>query len=280
MALKYILCPVTGGEEDAPALAAALRLGAQFQAHVRALFIRSSVTAAIPYLGEGLTGNVIESIVLAASRASDESLTAAKAHVDAALVSAGLSDQMLSIRVGEGVVEDEVAAASRLADLVVYARDPADAAFPDRSLAEHTLLGARRPILIAPPGPLSTIGDHVAILWDGGTPAASAFIAALPLIERAKAVEVITMTSDDETAPALLDDLNDALAIRGLTATMRAVDHASSRDGAHLLAAAMETGADLIVMGGYGHSRLRQLVFGGVTRHMLRHVTVPVLMAH
>lgn len=280
MALKYILCPVTGGAEDGPALAAALMLGAKFEAHVRALFVRSSVTAAIPYLGEGLTGSVIENIVQAAAKASDESLAEAKAHVDAALAAASAGEGAVSIRVAEGVVEDEVAAASRLADLVVYARDPADVAFPDRSLAENTLLGARRPILIAPPGKLASMGDRIAVLWDGGTSAAAAFIAALPFIKRASSVEVITMASDDETAPSLLDDLNDALSIRGLTATMRAVDHASSGDGARLLAAAAEGGADLIVMGGYGHSRLRQLVFGGVTRHMLRNVTVPVLMAH
>lgn len=280
MALKYILCPVTGGAEDGPALAAALHLGQRFGAHVRALFVRSSVTAAIPYLGEGLTGSVIDNIVQAASKASDDSLTAANTHVAAALKSAGAAESAISIRVLEGVIEDEVAAASRLADIVVYARDPADSAFPDRSLAEHTLLGARRPILIAPPTPLTAIGERIVILWDGGTSAAAAFIAALPFIKRAGAVEVITMASDDETAPALLDDLNDALSIRGLTAAMRAVDHASSADGARLLAASTETGADLIVMGGYGHSRLRQLVFGGVTRHMLRHTSVPVLMAH
>lgn len=280
MAVNYILCPVTGGAEDGPALAAALRLGQRFQAHVRALFVRSSVTAAIPYLGEGLTGNVIDNIVVAASRASDESLAAAKRHVDAALAAIGGGEADISIRVTEGVIEDEVAAASRLADLVVYARDPADAGFPDRSLAEHTLLGARRPILIAPSQPLATIGERIAILWDGGTPAAAAFIAALPLMREAKEVEVITMSSDDELAPGLLDDLSDALAIRGLSAATRVVDHASSSDGARLLAAATENGCDLIVMGGYGHSRLRQLVFGGVTRHVLRNVTVPVLMAH
>lgn len=280
MALKYILCPVTGGAEDAPALAAALQLGKRFEAHVRALFVRSSVTAAIPYLGEGLTGGVIENIVEAAAKASDDSLAAAKRHVDEALAKAGAGEADISIRVTEGVVEDEVAAASRLADLVVYARDPADSGFPDRSLAEHTLLGARRPILIAPPDAVPVIGERIVVLWDGGTAAASAFIAALPLIRRARSVEVITMGSDDDAAPALLDDLNDALAIRGLTAEMRVIDNASSGDGARLLAAATETGCDLIVMGGYGHSRLRQLVFGGVTRHMLRHVTVPVMMAH
>lgn len=280
MALQYILCPMTGGAEDRPALDAALALGRRFEAHVRALFVRSSVTEAIPYLGEGLTAGVIDNIVRAAGQASDECLNAARATVDAALAAAGLGAGALSIRVAEGVVEDEIAAASRLADIVVYSRDPVDDAFPDRSLAEHTLLGARRPILIAPPQPAPAMGEKVAVLWDGGASAAAAFIAALPLIARAAAVEVITMSSEGDVAPGLLDDLNDALAIRGLTATMRAVDHASSTDGAHLLAAATANGADLIVMGGYGHSRLRQLVFGGVTRHMLRNVTVPVLMAH
>lgn len=185
----------------------------------------------------------------------------------------------LSVRVVEGVVEDEIAAASRLADLVVYARHPGDAGFPDRSLAEHTLLSARRPILIAPPHQLATIGAKVVILWDGGTSAAAAVIAALPFIKRAQAVDVIHMNHDDG-GPDVLDDLKDALAIRGLSAQMRVVDPHSSVDGAKLLSTALSSEPDLIVMGGYSHSRLRQLVLGGVTRHMLKHAAVPMLMAH
>ena len=279
MGLNYVLCPVTGGEEDGAALRAALRGALAFDAHVRALFVRSSVVAAIPYLGEGLTGTVVESIIAAANKASDESFIEARRHIEEAISACKAKEASLSIRVQEGVVEDEVAAASRLADLVVYARDPADSAFPDRSLAEHTLLGARRPILIAPPKPPDTIGAKIAILWDGGTPAASAVLAALPFIRKAQSVEVIHLTHDEES-PHVVDDLKDALAIRGLNASMRVVDHAASVDGAHLLSAAMAAEPDLIVMGGYSHSRLRQLVLGGVTRHMLKHAPVHVLMAH
>ena len=279
MALQYVLCPVTGGEEDGPALRAALKVAARFDAHVRALFVRSSVSAAIPYLGEGLTGTIVENIVAAASKASDDAMVAAKTHVDAALGGCGVDASKLSIRVTEGVVEDEVAAASRLADIVVYARDPADAGFPDRSLAEHTLLGARRPILIAPPGLFPSVGTRVSVLWDGGTAAASALMASLPFIRKAASVEIITMTADQDESE-ILEDVRDALSIRGLTAQMRTVDRQSSVDGAHLMMAALQTEPDLIVMGGYGHSRLRQLVLGGVTRHMLKHAPVPVLMAH
>lgn len=279
MGLKYILCPVTGGEEDKVALETALRVATPFDAHVRALFVRSSVSAAIPYLGEGLTGTVVESIVAAANRASDESLETARRHVDAALGAARIDASRLSMRVVEGIVEDEVSAASRLADLVVYARDPADVGFPDRSLAEHTLLSARRPILIAPPAAMPDIGAKIVMLWDGGTAAAAAMIAALPFIKKAQSVEVVHM-NHDEGGPDILEDLKDALAIRGLSAQMRLVDLHSSVDGAKLLAAALESEPDLIVMGGYSHSRLRQLVLGGVTRYMLKHATVPVLMAH
>lgn len=279
MGLKYILCPVTGGDEDGPALRAALQVASQFQAHVRALFVRSSVAAAIPYLGEGLTGAVVENIVAAASRASDESLVAANQHVAKALADCRVAETSLSIRVTEGVIESEVAAASRLADLVVYARDPADSAFPDRSLAEHTLLGARRPILIAPPGQTASVGTKVAVLWDGGTSAASAFIAALPFLKRAQSIEVIHMANDDE-GPGFLEDIRDSLSIRGLQAQMRTIDKTAAGNGPQLLEAALAAEADLVVMGGYGHSRLRQLVLGGVTRWMLKHASVPVLMAH
>src|SRR5690606_2668773 len=106
-----------------------------------------------------------------------------------------------------------------------------------------------------------------------------AVIAALPFIKQAQSVEVMHM-NHDEAGPDVLEDLRDALAIRGLTVHMRVVDPYSSVDGAKLLSAALSSEPDLIVMGGYSHSRLRQLVLGGVTRHMLKHAAVPVLMAH
>ena len=99
MSLKYILCPVTGGEEDGPALRLALQVAAGFEAHVRALFVRSSVAAAIPYLGEGLTGAVVENIVAAAGKASDESLVAANQHVQKAVAEAKVPEGALSVRV-------------------------------------------------------------------------------------------------------------------------------------------------------------------------------------
>ena len=259
---------------------AALKVAGRFEAHVRALFVKAGIVSTIPYVGEGLTGAMVENIVQAARRAADESLVAAREHVETALKEGGLEASRLSIRVIEGVLEDEVAAASRLADLVVYARDPADAAFPDRSLAEHTLLGARRPILIAPPGALPTLGERIAILWDGGSAAAAAVIAALPFLQHAASIEVIHVGPDEEGCDAVLDDLNDALSLRGIVATMRAIDRRSTVSGAALMSAALVAEPDMLVMGGYGHSRLRQLVLGGVTRHMLRHAPVPVLMAH
>ncbi len=104
-------------------------------------------------------------------------------------------------------------------------------------------------------------------------------MAGLPFIEKAQSVEIIHMSGEDDPAAAL-EDVADALKVRGIHASTRVIERQGRKDGERLAEAALAAEADLVVMGGYGHSRLREVMLGGVTRHMLRNASIPVLMAH
>lgn len=274
MSQHVILCPVFGGDEDQAALRLAVSAAAAIDGHVRALFVRPSVSAAIPYLGEGLTGAVVENIVKAANEAADQSLAIAREHI-AALK---LPDGQLSLHEARGIVEDEIAAAARLADLVVFAAGHESPGMGELNAAEYVLLRARRPVLVAPKNPPATVGAKAAILWDGSKEAADAVMAAMPFLRKAQSVEIIHMSNDEATAA--LDDIKGALKLRGIEPITRIIERGGAPDGERLANAAQAAEADLVIMGGYGHSRLRELVLGGVTRHMLRAAPVAVLLAH
>ncbi|WP_420992041.1 universal stress protein [Cupriavidus sp. 30B13] len=172
----------------------------------------------------------------------------------------------------------------RLADLIVLARLPGLESLPVlvAQTPEYVMLEAGRPVLLVPPGVRSLACGHVAVAWDGGREAARAVADAMPLLRRAARVSVISAPAADggtpqpQAAPAALCE---HLASHGIAAAVHAVP-GGQRPGPLLLAAVRELQADLLVAGGYGHARLRELVTGGTTRTLMRQSDIPVLMSH
>lgn len=196
------------------------------------------------------------------------------------------------------VIEDEpgwaLAQQARVADLVVLARLPGPASVPVlvAQTAEYVLLNAGRPVLLVPPGVRHLPCEHVAIAWDGGREAARAVADAMPLLRQARRVTVIAASTYDQAGthdragthgmpdvPGAHAGLRDYLAQHGITAAMHAVQ-GSNRVGQLLLEAVGNLRADLLVAGGYGHARLRELVTGGTTRTLMRHAGIALLMSH
>jgi nucleotide-binding universal stress UspA family protein len=128
-------------------------------------------------------------------------------------------------------------------------------------------------------GPLKL--DNVMICWDGSRPAARAIGDAMPLLEKAGRVEIVIVTNErgkqDEIEGA---DIGQHLARHGLKVDVHRLSGGTIDVADALLSHAADSGADFMVMGGYGHSRLREFVLGGVTRSILQSMTVPVLMSH
>jgi nucleotide-binding universal stress UspA family protein len=190
-------------------------------------------------------------------------------------------------QVGTGLAVGEVARRARTADLLVLAQNNPEHPLPPvaRHLVEDALMKSGRPLLLVPfAGKFDTIGRNVLIAWNGGREAARAVHDALFLIEPTATVTVLTVerarsSSDTQEVPGA--DMAEHLSRHGLNVSAaRTVTDGSISYGDALLAYASDCGADLLVMGGYGHSRARELILGGVSRELLDHMTLPVLMSH
>jgi nucleotide-binding universal stress UspA family protein len=149
-------------------------------------------------------------------------------------------------------------------------------------IAETTLFESGRPMLVVPYIQKAALKlDNVMVCWDGSRQAARAIADAMPLLERAGRVEIVIVANErgkqDEVPGA---DMGQHLARHGLKVEVHRISGGSIDIGDALLSRAADSGADLMVMGGYGHSRLREFVLGGVTRSILRSMTIPTLMAH
>ncbi len=175
---------------------------------------------------------------------------------------------------------------ARYADLaVVGQRDPSgEDASDDPAIPDHLILSLGRPVLVVPfVGSYPAIGEHILVAWDASRLATRAVNDALPLLVHAKSVSVLAVnphggTDGDGQIPSA--DICLHLARHGVKTE---AEHLYADDldvGDILLDRAADIGADLIVSGAYGHARWRELVLGGVTRHLLRHMTVPVFLSH
>ncbi|BDA83321.1 universal stress protein [Aureimonas sp. SA4125] len=169
------------------------------------------------------------------------------------------------------------------ADLVIAGQGPDAAAGSDPVLAD-LVMGCGRPVLIVPyAGRFERVGDRVLIAWNGTREAARAAADALPLLKTASRVRVLTIDPrNDRPTPGLAtaDDLVLALARQDVAVEAATSFSGDLSVGDDILSSLADQGSDLLVMGCFGHSRVREMLFGGVTRHILRHMTVPVLMSH
>ena len=284
--MRVILVLLAGDDHDRVALAAAYTIARPFRAHIEALFVRPDRFDAIADL-EGGSPEVLSSMTQATtakwdgrSKRARLAFDAARAAADAALAEQPTGTDTVTTRWREvtGAVDMIVPEAGRLADLIVFAGIGAEADDQRRSEFDAALMSAARPILIIPERGAQSIGRIIALAWNGSAESTRALVGAKPLLRDADQVHLLTAAgvhTEVERSAALACYLG----WHGLVCEQHALCPETSV-GAALLAKAKELGADLLVMGGYGHSRMRELIFGGVTRHVLHHYDLPVLIAH
>lgn len=179
----------------------------------------------------------------------------------------------MSWREAEGEPEQLLVAAARSTDLVITTRDQAPSD-ETAGLAEALVTAAGVPVLVLPPDYADDGGRTALVGWDGSREASRAAHAALPFLQEARSVVLCAV---GEAAAATLEDATQMLQRHGVTVEPERVAGADRDAGEALLACAAAAGAGLLVMGAYGHMRLRELVFGGATRQVLRQATLPVL---
>lgn len=172
---------------------------------------------------------------------------------------------------------------ARYADLVILGQ-PAPSGVPgvSREFAGRVLLTCGRPVLFVPfAGEFASVGQRVLVSWNAGREATNAVTMALPMLKQASRVDVVTFNAKSPAhGPVPGADIAVWLARHGVQVQVSEERVADSDIGGHLLSLASDLSSDLLVMGGYGHSRLAEFVLGGVTRTVLESMTLPVLMAH
>jgi len=168
---------------------------------------------------------------------------------------------------------------ARLFSATVVGRPGTSDNAPRMTTFETALFEAGRPILLAPPTAPATLGDAILIAWNGSTETARAVAFAMPFLRKAQRVLVLSVEGGMVPGPSA-QDLAQALACEGVEAAHRALPAGRRAPGETFLTEAKAFGCDLLIKGAYTQSRLRQMIFGGVTSHVLAYADMPVLMAH
>ncbi|MGO7065594.1 universal stress protein, partial [Rhizobium johnstonii] len=176
------------------------------------------------------------------------------------------------------LLHDTAATEARFFDLAIL---ECIADVPDtRIVAEAVIFGSGRPAIIFPNKTLVGLIDHLVIAWDGSRAAARAVNDAKPFIHKAKRVSVLSLTGEKPLPEPSGAHLAEILVSSGINASATVARFASSSIGQSIQQTALELGADMLIMGGFGHSRLRDFVLGGATDGVLENPMLPVLMSH
>ncbi len=283
MALKDILVQVDDGRGYQARLALAAALAARSDGHLTGLFVIEPISFSAlaapggPDFAAAEAFQAVEREHRAARLKLGERLAAL--FRDAA-DRAGVSSEW---RVADDDAATAVVLHARYADLAVLGQADPDNPPLGAGVVEAVLLGSGRPALVVPFIGAKSVGERVLVAWNATREAARALNDAMPLLAQAEKVTVLSVNPErgiggEGDLPAA--DIALHLARHGVKAEAA---HTTAEDvsvGDILLSRAADLGADLIVMGGYGHSRAREFVLGGATRELLRHMTVPVLLSH
>jgi len=271
--IKHIVAHVDGGARDAAVLTLSAALAGRFGAGLEAVFAKVP-----PFIAASSDGMVTPQIIEAQLAIYRKRAAAAKSALGAVQLAQG---KPVWTEV-DGMAGDAVIARARFADLAVLAQPaPEDSDTPsDYDTPADVVMALGRPVLMVPyAGRFADVGKRILVAWNGTRESARAFADALPFLATAGVVTVLTVNPEGETG-RMQADLKRWLAGHGVKGETRVAHTHDIEVGDVLLSAAADMSADLIVMGAYGRSRLRELILGGATHSILRHMTAPVLMAH
>jgi nucleotide-binding universal stress UspA family protein len=274
--MKTILASLTGLGGDRSVLDCAIALAGKFEAQIECLHVRLDEATALALGQYGMVDTIERE---QGERSRSARLAFEEAGRRHAITVTGAADDRLSWHQIEGYDLADTPRRARLADLVVAARDSSHG--PGR-LAE-IVMKSGRPVLVAPPKFTGAIGEAVAVAWKDGPESARALTVAMPLLTKAQRVLLVFVREDPEhDGPELrrLDELKARLGRHGIRAETLAVATSAAGATETLRETVYDANCDLLVTGAYGHSRLREYVFGGVTREILGECALPVLMFH
>lgn len=278
MALKDILVHVNSSKHCGARLELAVWLAQTYGAHLTGLYTIPEFYVPA-YVAAQLPPEIMKT-----QRAIFEGARAkAKAEFEARMAKAGIESEW---READGDPAEMAALNAHYSDLVVVGQNDPDEEMPDAEfgVAERVLLDSGRPTLIVPyAGSFKKVGERVLVAWNASAPASRAVADALPLMAKSKKVTVLAVNpthGPEGHGDVPGADISLHLARHDIKAEASHIYADDVNVGDMILSRAADEGVDLIVMGAYGHARVRELVLGGATRTILDHMTVPVLMSH
>lgn len=275
--IKDIVVSLSTGDGREVAGSYAVSVAEAFEAHVLAIAFALEPVIPPTFVG-GFPADLIE-----AQRAEGEkSARGAITGFEQAARRAGVSAQSHVFTTSLAGAADTFGRIARRFDLCVVQQAEPDKVAPEDLIIEGALFESGRPVIVVPyiqRGGLKL--DRVMLCWDGSRNAARAIADSMPLLAKAKAVDVVIVASEAPKSDELPGaDMAEHLARHGLKVDIKRIVSKETDVASTILSHAADTSADFIVMGGYGHSRLREFVLGGATRGILGAMTVPVLMSH
>ncbi|SRR5579875_108243 len=280
-----ILAAASGGTASAGAVEIACRLAKRFDAYLEGFHVmpdpRQFIMAAgfdVPVTAD-LVDRLVEDSKQIAARAKAEFEQAASRNGLPVGKAGARNAPSAAWREETGYAPTAIAERARFFDLVVLGRSERVVDQAHTDAVEQTLMRSGRPVLLAPAKPPASLGEAIAFGWDGSASAVHALAGTLTLLAGARRVVVITVGKADGAAAGA--SVVDYLSWHGIAAVHRQIPPIQGVGaGELLLANAREEGADLLIMGGYGHAPWREVLFGGATRQIVGSSLLPVLLAH
>lgn len=274
MSVKKILVHVDSDDDKNLQLNAAVELALKFKAHLFGLYVIQRISLPT-YAGAYIPSGVLQ----AHEKAEQERAKKVQADFNALVEKSGCSSEWHCV---EGYSDQQINLYGRFADLIIVGQSRDHNVLSNEvSVEDHILIDSAKPILFVPYiGTSMPIGKHILVAWNGSREAVRAVTDALPFLTQAETVEIVSAGKSAQQEDNSLDDICSFLSHHDVNAK---AEHIVTKDISvpdALLSRAADNNIDLIVMGAYGHSRLREYIFGGATHYMLKHMTIPVLMSH
>jgi nucleotide-binding universal stress UspA family protein len=280
--MKTILIPTEDHDRMAAVLEAALGLARAFGSYMEGVAVRPAAAAyvtvepvsglAIPGTDQTEAAQAARALFEGFMKAQGVPQGAQKGEQEPAVLSYGWPR-------AEAVDDTFIGSYGRVFDLIALGRPGPSAQNPRMAPLEAALFESGRPALIVPDKAPATLARNVLISWNGSTEQAHTNAFAMPLLRLAETVTVLTVEGGMTPGPSG-EDAARQLRRNGIKAAALTVKPGTRTPGEAILDHAASLGCDLLVKSAYTHSRLRQMIFGGATRHILAHATVPVFMAH
>lgn len=275
--IKDVVVNLTGGYPQSFASDYAISLATAFGAHIAGVgFIYE------PVIPGSMLGGIPTDLIELQREENTRTAREAIARFEAAATAAGVSAETRTVDASIAGAADLFGRIARRFDVAVVGQARRERGASEELMIEGALFGSGRPLIVVPHVQKQGLKlDHIMICWDGSRPAARAIADAMPFLERGNAIEIVVVTGErDKSGEITGVNMRRHLARHGITVEIKHITGGGAGVQNAILSHAAAGGASFMVLGGYGHSRLREFILGGVTRSILRSMTMPVLMSH